>query len=238
METMPFMKIEQFRFSADNLGYLVFNDKTGMAIDGGAPGEILAFAEDRGLTIAYVANTHQHHDHIHGNHALLDKTGAAFIDCATLGSDREIMLDNESVTLIPTPGHTTDSITFLADDFMVTGDTLFNGTVGNCFSGDLEAFYRSLDRLISLPGRTKIYAGHDYVVESMQVAKKIEPDNPDIDAYMETYNPNLVVSTVADELKVNPYIRFNAPEMVRHIEKNNMPAGTPLERFKALMELY
>ena len=232
------MKIEQFRFSADNLGYLVFADKTAMAVDGGAPGEILAFAEDHGLTIIYVANTHLHHDHLPGNQVLLDRTGAAFIDCSDLRSDREVMLDNEPILLIPTPGHTTDSITFLADDFMVTGDTLFNGTVGNCFSGDLDAFYRSLDRLIGLPGQTKIYAGHDYVVESLQIAKKIEPDNPDIDAYMEKYNPALVVSTVADELKVNPYIRFNAPEMVRRLEKTNMPVGTPLERFKAIMELY
>jgi hydroxyacylglutathione hydrolase len=37
------MKVKQFRYSADNLGYLVYGKKEAMAIDGGAVDEMLAF---------------------------------------------------------------------------------------------------------------------------------------------------------------------------------------------------
>ena len=86
-----------------------------------------------------------------------------------------------------TPGHTEDSVTFKADDFLVTGDTLFNGTIGNCFSGDLNAFFTSLKRLISLPGHMKIYAGHDYVMDSMKMAAIIEKNNPYFAEYIKKY---------------------------------------------------
>ncbi len=232
------MKIEQFRFSADNLGYLLYAKKHAIAIDGGAPEQILAYAKNKGLTIAFVTNTHSHHDHTPGNQALLDKTCADFIDCRQIKADQEIVLDDQVVTLAHTPGHTTDSISFLTQTFMVTGDTLFNGTVGNCFSGDLDVFFTSLKRLIDLPLTTRIYAGHDYVAESVQAARGIEPNNEDIDLFFEKYDPGHVVSTVADELKVNPYIRFNAEEMKSALESQNLPCQTELDRFKSIMEQY
>ena len=232
------MRIKQFRYAADNLGYLVYTDKNAIAIDGGAPEEMISFAKDREVVISDVANTHFHHDHTTGNKALLDKTGARFLDCRKVRSDRELHLDGQVLQVIPTPGHTSDSITFLAEDFMVTGDTLFNGTVGNCFSGDLDAFYHSLKRLISLPLSTQIWAGHDYVLESMQIAKQIEPDNKDIEKFLNGYDPEKVVSTVADELNINPYIRFNAPEMINRLNEKKMPTHTELDRFKSVMTLY
>ena len=115
---------------------------------------------------------------------------------------------------------------------------MFNGTVGNCFSGDLEAFFQSLKRLISMPGNTRIYGGHDYVIESMEIAKNIEKDNPHIEEYIQKYNPGLIVSTLDDELKVNPYIRFNSQSMINNLQKRNMPANTEFERFKSIMEIY
>ena len=82
------MKIKQFRYSVDNLGYLVHDKKTGIAIDGGAPEAILAFAKDHGIQIKYVANTHSHYDHTTGNQTLLDSINAHFIDCRSIISDQ------------------------------------------------------------------------------------------------------------------------------------------------------
>ncbi|MBU2481110.1 MAG: hydroxyacylglutathione hydrolase, partial [Proteobacteria bacterium] len=135
-------------------------------------------------------------------------------------------------------GHTMDSVTFKTKGFIITGDTLFNGTIGNCFSGDLLAFFNSLKRIISLPGSTKVYAGHDYVMESMQVAKTIEKDNPFIDEYIRRYDRSLIVSTLDDELHVNPYIRFNADSMIALLLKKKMPAQTEFDRFKSIMEIF
>ncbi|SDU16003.1 MBL fold metallo-hydrolase [Desulfobacula phenolica] len=232
------MFIKQFKYSTDNLGYLAYSRKEGIAIDAGSVDDILSFAEKNNIHIKYVTNTHSHYDHTPGNQALLEKTNAQFIDCRKIKSDRAIALDMEIIEAYHTPGHTDDSITFAADDFLVTGDTLFNGTIGNCFSGDLEAFFKSLKRLIALPGNTKIYAGHDYVIEAIKMAKIIEKDNPNFEAYIQKYNSGLIVSTLDDELSVNPYIRFNAQRMIHNLNKRNMPANTEFDRFKSIMEIY
>jgi hydroxyacylglutathione hydrolase len=236
------MIIKQFRYSTDNLGYLVYSgskeNAQGVAIDGGNPDEIFEFAKNQGIGIKYVTNTHYHQDHTCGNARLLEKTKARFIDCREAGEGQVIVLDGEPLEILLTPGHTDKDVCFKADDFLVTGDTLFNGTVGNCFSGDLSRFFTSLKLLMAFDLETKIYAGHDYVQESMKMAASIEPDNLDIQAYLEKYDPGLVVSTLADELRVNPYLRFNAPGMITRLEKRKMPLKTEAQRFFSIMEIY
>jgi hydroxyacylglutathione hydrolase len=232
------MNIKQFRYSTDNLGYLLYAEDVGIAIDAGAVEDMLFFADQNSINIQFITNTHSHHDHTSGNQTLLKKTSAEFIDCKQVKSDQAISIGKEILEVFHTPGHTDDSIVFKADDFLITGDTLFNGTVGNCFSGDFTAFFNSLKRILSFPGDTKIFSGHDYVTESMEIAKGIEKDNPNIEAYMKNYNPKSIVSTLDDELKVNPYIRFNAKEMINNLTKRNMPANTEFERFKSIMEIY
>lgn len=232
------MRIKQFKYSRDNLGYLVFSEKTGIVIDGGDVEGILDFALEKGVQIKYVTNTHLHQDHTMGNTALIEKTNARFIDCSRILPGQVIPLNNEGLEIIPTPGHTHDSVCFKASDFLVTGDTLFNGTVGNCFSGDLSGFFRSLKILMAFPGETKIYSGHDYVLESLKIAAEIEKDNPDIGPYLQKYDPSRVVSTLADELKINPYIRFNAPSMIHRLEGKKMPCNTEEQRFFSIMEIY
>lgn len=118
------MKIKQIRYAADNLGYLVYSEKIGIAIDAGAVDETLRFAKNNRIKIQYVTNTHSHYDHTPGNEGLLNATKATFVDCEKINSDVDIALGDETLHAFPTPGHTGDSITFAADDFMVTGDTL------------------------------------------------------------------------------------------------------------------
>ena len=237
------MFIKQFRYSRDNLGYLVFSDTQGIAqgvvIDGGNPDDIFDFAEARGIDIKYVTNTHYHQDHTCGNTGLLEKKPTArFIDCRRVREGQVMALDGEPLEILLTPGHTENDVCFKAGDFLVTGDTLFNGTVGNCFSGNLGRFFTSLKTLMAFPMETKIYAGHDYVQESMKMAASIEADNTDIDAYLQKYDPRLIVSTLEDELRVNPYLRFNAPRMMADLEKRNMPGTTEEQRFFSIMEIY
>ena len=232
------MNIQQFKYSSDNLGYLVYSTSQGVAIDAGGVEEILAFVEKNNIHIKYITNTHSHYDHTSGNQALLKRTTAQFIDCRQIKSDQTIDLDHEILEVFHTPGHTDDSVTFKADNFLITGDTLFNGTIGNCFTGDLNGFFQSLKRLISLPKDTKIYGGHDYVIESMEIAKSIEKNNPHIEEYIKKYNSGLIVSTLDEELRVNSYLRFNAPAMINNLQKKNMPTNTEFARFKSIMEIY
>lgn len=233
------MKIAQFKYANDNLGYLVYTPCCAIAIDGGNPEEMIAFARQKGVPIALVTNTHTHPDHTMGNASLLEATQARFLDSTTFSHNQVIdMGEGAQLEVLLTPGHTKDSVCFKANGFLVTGDTLFNATVGNCFSGDLDAYYNSLKILMALPEETQIFAGHDYVQESLAAAWAIEKDNPHIQAYEDGYTPDLVVSTLADELKVNPYLRFDAPSVITLLKQRQMPCESSLSRFKSLMEIF
>ena len=230
------MFVRQFRYSRDNLGYFLYSQKQGIAIDSGAPEDIINFAKKNEIEIKYITNTHSHYDHISGNEELIKKTDAKFIDCATIKSDESIIVGNEVIKVFSVPGHTKDSIAFHVDGFLITGDTLFNGTVGNCFTGDLKSFFKSLKCLINYPENTIVYGGHDYVLESMDVARSIENDNIYIDEYIKKYNPDLIQSRLKDELRVNPYIKFNDPKMEMILKDLNLPVENEFERFKSIMD--
>ena len=232
------MRIEQFRYAADNLAYLVYSGTSATAVDPGAVDEMLAFARSENISITRVTNTHFHPDHTCGNARILEKTGAGYIDCRKLAHNDTITVGSEVLTVISTPGHTRDDVCFHADDFLVTGDTLFNGTVGNCFSKDLDAFYHSLKKLTAFPGSTRIFAGHDYVKESVEIAQAIDPDTPGVGQYLQSYDPGRVSSCLADELRINPFLRFNDPSMIRRLEQRGFPCDTEIQRFKSLMQAF
>ena len=233
------MDIRQFKYGADNLGYLVYSENSCIAIDPGAPEDMAKFATQKNIPIDIVTNTHTHADHTQGNNTLLSKTNARFIDCTTLSHGQILDLkDGTGLEVILTPGHTMDSVCFKGEGFIVTGDTLFNATVGNCFSGDLESFFNSLKQLMALPGDTLVYAGHDYVLDSLKYAKIIEPTNPNLNEYASSYNPDHVVSYLSEELKVNPYLRFNTSSMIERLKEKNLPRETQFQRFSSVMEIF
>lgn len=231
------MNVKQFRYSPDNLSYLIFGKDLAVAIDGGAAEAILAFIADKGLNLKYVTNTHAHADHTVGNQRLLDGSGAVFIDNNTLRKNRFFELEGARIVVLHTPGHTLDSVTFHLDNTLITGDTLFNGTVGNCFSGDLQGFYRSIKMLMAFPGETVIYAGHDYVSESMAFAGAFEPGNRHIDAFWENYDPTHVQSTLHEEFKVNPYLRFNDENIGSILGARGLPVASEYERWASMMSV-
>ncbi|NNF99533.1 MAG: MBL fold metallo-hydrolase [Desulfobacteraceae bacterium] len=231
------MDIVQFRYAADNLGYLVYCDGSAMAVDGGAVDAMLDFIAGQDLQLKIVANTHDHPDHTPGNQALLRRTDAVHLTYRQLIRDKAVRLGGQEIGILETPGHTMDSLCFHAGKYLITGDTLFNGTVGNCFSGDTRAFYNSLKRLMALPADTIIYAGHDYVRESIAIARGIEPENPAFDSYLAAYDSSHVQSTLGEELAVNPYLRFNAEPMVRMLRHKGLRVDTEFERFSSTFGL-
>jgi len=178
------LKVKQLRYGADNLGYLIYGTENGIAVDGGAVDGILAFLEEHRLTLKYIANTHNHQDHTNGNEALLAATHAHLLSGAVLTNGGQIALDGGKIRIIHTPGHTEESRSFYTGTSLLAGDTLFNGTIGNCFSGDLEGFYRSIRKLMELPDETVVYAGHDYVKSSLAFARRLEPENRAIGAFL------------------------------------------------------
>jgi len=231
------LTIRQFRYSSDNLAYVIHGKLQAIAIDGGATGEILSYLAALGLELVRVTNTHEHPDHTPGNRHLIEQTGAPRLTPMDAAAGKRILLEDEAIEVIHTPGHTLDSVTFHTGGRIITGDTLFNGTVGNCFSGDLSAFLASIKTLMALPDATVVYAGHDYVEYAMAFARVIEPDNPEIERFLKTHDPAHVRSTLAEERHVNPYLRFNDPKMIRILENRDLPISTEFERWDSIMHL-
>ncbi|MHB1563123.1 MAG: MBL fold metallo-hydrolase [Leptospirillum sp.] len=142
-------------------------------------------AEKAGVRIAYVIETHVHADHVSGGRRLAERTGAEFCLHERAGDsvrspfrslkDGEILETGNVLTkVLHTPGHTPDSICLLVSDlrrgmdpwFVLTGDTLFVGSVGRPDLGGEPAelagqIFESLHgKILSLPDEVEVYPGH------------------------------------------------------------------------------
>jgi len=231
------IQVKQFPYAADNLGYLVFDDKFALAVDGGDPTAIRAFLTSRKLELLWVANTHGHPDHTCSNQALIRETGARQISYPDVMRAGIFKLGAHEIQVIPTPGHSADSVCFYFSNILLTGDTLFNGTVGNCFSGDMRGFYESLQRIMELPSDTVIYSGHDYVKMAMEFLRSLDPEEKRIDRYLIGYDPNNVFSCLKDELLINPYLRFDDSRIGELLRKKGLGTADSWQRWLSLMSI-
>ena len=95
-----------------------------------------------------------------------------------------------------TPGHTSDSYSFLMDKYLFSGDTLLiNGTGRTDFqNGNAKDAYNSIfNRLLKLPDETFLYPAHDYNGEKVSTIGKEKKQNPrlqvnSVDEYIEIMN--------------------------------------------------
>ena len=231
------LNVEQFRYGFDNLAYVVYSKKIAMIIDGGAWEDILRFLDQNELKPCFITNTHNHVDHTSGNDQLIGHIKAGILTFTDLPDNGNLSLGEDHITVMRTPGHSHDSVCFYTGSALISGDTLFNGTIGNCFTGDLKGFLMSIKRIMALPPETLIYAGHDYIQDSLTFAMHLEPDNPDIPRYLDAYNPRNICSTLVEELKINPYLRFNDPTIEKLLINRGLPHGTECERWKSMMSI-
>jgi glyoxylase-like metal-dependent hydrolase (beta-lactamase superfamily II) len=92
-------------------------------------------------------------------------TGLSKTDLDEHRAGDEVMIGSVKVKLLHTPGHTPGSQCFLAEESLVSGDTLFIGGCGRVDlpGGDANQLYHSLTQVLGrLPDRTVLYPGHDY----------------------------------------------------------------------------
>lgn len=172
--------------------YIVYDENTmdGVMIDPGGVAEKL-LAEAQGVNIKYIILTHAHFDHIGALEEVAEKTGAFVVvheleayaltdsryNLCTLagvpenrrGADKivkegdVIKLGDLELKFIHTPGHTPGCMCiFVGDNDLITGDTLFNGSIGRTDfeGGSFEKMRKSLERLSALDDEITIYPGH------------------------------------------------------------------------------
>ncbi|MDR4509826.1 MAG: MBL fold metallo-hydrolase [Candidatus Brocadiaceae bacterium] len=168
------------------------NSNVAIVIDaGGNPEEILKRIKKHNLSLQYIINTHAHFDHVGGVNALQEMTGAQFlihqneaplldlldeqatafglssvarpsID-KTIVDNEEIVIGDETIRVIHTPGHSPGSVCFLIDDAVFVGDTLFAGSIGRTDlpGGSHTEIINSIKtRLFTLDDRIIAYPGH------------------------------------------------------------------------------
>ena len=157
------------------------------------------------LKLVKVIDTHIHADHVTGASKLKDIT-----NCSTIMGDHTpaetveikvkdeeyINLDNLRIKAMYTPGHTSDSYSFLMDNYLFSGDTLLiNGTGRTDFqNGNAKDAYNSIfNKLLKLPEETLLYPAHDYKGEKVSTIGKEKKHNPrlqvkSVDEYVEIMN--------------------------------------------------
>ena len=79
-----------------------------------------------------------------------------------LADGDKIELDELTLTVMETPGHSLGSVCFVCQDAIFAGDTVFLENVGRCdlYGGDFDTMKATLSKLAALPGDYSIYPGH------------------------------------------------------------------------------
>jgi hydroxyacylglutathione hydrolase len=169
--------LQQFRIGPYlNFTYIVAAEEGGEAVVidpsyGIEP--VLSAIDALGVKVRYVMNTHSHQDHVAGNAEVKARTGAKIVAhrVAPLGQDVSVedgdvvKTGTLSVEVLHTPGHTKDSVLYLFEGHLATGDTLFVGECGRTDlpGGDPFQMYDSLQgRVLSLDDALVVLPGHDY----------------------------------------------------------------------------
>ena len=185
------------------------------------------------LKLVKVIDTHIHADHISGIAELRDKTNCVTVmgnktpaDVVAMRvSDEEIIkIDGIDLQALYTPGHTSESFSFLMGDRVFTGDTLLiRGTGRTDFqNGDPKDSYNSIfNKLLKLPDQTLVYPAHDYKGE--MVSTIIEERQ---------FNPRLQVKSVQEYVDIMNNLNLPDPKMMDVAVPSNLKLGIDLNRQK------
>ena len=189
--------------------------------------EYIDVLKELDLKLVKVIDTHIHADHVTGASKLKDIT-----KCSTIMGDNTpaesveikvkddeyIDLDNLKIRAMYTPGHTSDSYSFLMNNHLFSGDTLLiNGTGRTDFqNGNAKDAYNSIfNKLLKLPEETLLYPAHDYKGEKVSTIGKEKKQNPrlqvkSVDEYIDIMN-NLDLKKPAElESNVSRNIKLGA----------------------------
>ena len=178
------------------------------------------------LRLVKVIDTHIHADHVTGAGKLKDKTKCITImGCHTpsdtvelkVKDDEIIKLDNINIKALHTPGHTSDSFSFLMDKYLFSGDTLLiNGTGRTDFqNGNSKDAYESIfHKLLKLPNETLLYPGHDYNGEKVSTIGKEKK-----------FNPRLQVNNINEYIEIMNNLNLKKPDQIDFNVASNIKLG-------------
>ena len=219
----------------DNYIWVLHTNHYAIAIDPGDPAPLQAFIDARQLTLTAVLITHHHPDHTGGNVWLRQR-----YHCPIYGPDNpripaitHIVHAPDTLnfaelglhlTVIETPGHTLDHISYYGAKHLFCGDTVFGCGCGKLFEGTPGIMAQSLERILALPDETRICCAHEYTLSNIAFARTIDPQNPALaerehaDRIKRNADQSTLPSTLALEKTTNPFLRFHDPHIIAFAE--------------------
>lgn len=243
---MPSARIEIARVPAlrDNYIWLLHDgiSQETIVVDPAEGEPALLAARARGWTITQVWNTHWHPDHVGGNQAIRDATGARITapeaERAKIGAMDRGVREGDHVTtgalraeVWEVPAHTAGHIAYyLPDaDAIFVGDTLFAMGCGRLFEGTAAQMYRAMRRFETLPDVTQVYCAHEYTLSNALYAAHAEPDNRAVADRLRAVEAAraageaTVPTTIGAERATNPFLRADSVDELarRRAEKDS-----------------
>ena len=185
--------------------------------------------EELDLKLVKAIDTHCHADHITGLGALRDATRcitvmgqSTNVDMVSMRVDDGDTIDIENISLkvLFTPGHTDDSYCFLADRGIFTGDTLLiRGTGRTDFQNgsSFDAYQSLFEKVLKLPEDTMVYPGHDYKGDTVSTIGEEK-----------AYNPRLQVSSADEYAELMASLSLADPKMMDVAVPANLSIGKSL----------
>lgn len=157
--------------------------------------QTIGFIRERGVTLKWILETHAHADHLSAAPYVKEQLGGQiaigegirsvqanfksvfdFDDTfQTDGSQfdhlfadgEQFMLGEQPCSVMATPGHTSDSITYLMGVYAFIGDTLFMPDYGSARTdfpgGCAQQLFESIQKIYALPDETVLCMCHDYM---------------------------------------------------------------------------
>ncbi len=189
----------------------------------------LQLLEELDLKLVKAVDTHCHADHITGLGKLRDATRCITVmgqntqvDVVSMRVDDgdTIDIENVSMRVIYTPGHTDDSYSYAMDDCVFTGDTLLiRGTGRTDFqNGSAHDAYASLfGKLLKLPDDTRVFPGHDYKGDTVSTIGEER-----------AFNPRLQVSSADEYADIMAGLNLSNPKMMDVAVPANLTIGQSL----------
>ena len=188
--------------------------------------DYIKLLDELDLKLVKVIDTHIHADHVTGASKLKDITKCVTImgdhtpaDTVEIKvkDDEYINLDTLKIRAMYTPGHTSDSYSFLMDNYLFSGDTLLiNGTGRTDFqNGSSKDAYNSIfNKLLKLPEETLLYPAHDYKGEKVSTIGKEKK-----------HNPRLQVSSVDEYMDIMNNLNLKKPSEIENNVSRNINLG-------------
>ena len=225
---------------SDNYIWVIANggETTVAVVDPGEAAPVQQYLAKHGLAVGAYLITHHHGDHVGGLDTLLAEHPApvygprdeadriAQITDKVAGGDQfSLAFLDSDFDVIDVPGHTLGHIAYVTPGALLAGDALFRGGCGRVFEGTHAQMQSSLAKLRDLPESTQVYGGHEYTQKNLAFAQTVEPDNAAIGAVIDEVNtlraddrPSLP-GTIAEEREINPFLRWDHPDVVAAAER-------------------